>query len=615
MDFNARINRARCFDATSGGGEQVKRELERLKNDPKNKDYLDQVYFALAGIAKKEGRQEEEIVLLNKSIQSSTNNKNQKALSYLELAKIKFAIPEYKPAQLYYDSVIANLSNDYPDYSEILQRRNSLTKLVKFLNIISREDSLQKLARMTPEQQQQAAAELLKKREEEAKKKKEAEEQPANQIFNNDKAMQVDQYNKASGSNWYFYNPQAVSFGFNEFTKRFGNRKLEDNWRRSNKESAVPVAVDDEGVQKQDTAAGKGKGKGGEAKVDPEEQKKELLKNIPSSPEALEKSTTKIIDAYYSAAMLYREQFGDMKSSISMFEELLSRFPKNKYEVQTYYQLFRMFEKSGNTEKADYYKNLIFKEYPTTDYAEILRNPDYAAQLATKKSDLDVFYEETYRKYLNAEYATVIQRRNQAMSKFPENAYQPQFDLLRALCIGRTQPVPQFEASLQEVVRLYPENPVKEQAQNILDYIHNNEGKVTAPPATASETANKKAFTYLPDTTHFVIIVFQNIGGALDGNKLKTKISDFNNTNYSSKALTLQEYMLDHRMKIFVIRELSNKADALAYHSHLYDNDDVYGNVNPTEYKQFVISANNLAEVFKQKKTDEYEDFFRQFYK
>ncbi len=76
MDFNARINRARCFDATSGGGEQVKRELERLKNDPKNKDYLDQIYFALSGIAKKEGRSDEEVELLNKSIQSSTNNNN-----------------------------------------------------------------------------------------------------------------------------------------------------------------------------------------------------------------------------------------------------------------------------------------------------------------------------------------------------------------------------------------------------------------------------------------------------------------------------------------------------------------------------------------------------------
>ena len=119
----------------------------------------------------------------------------------------------------------------------------------------------------------------------------------------------------------------------------------------------------------------------------------------------------------------------------------------------------------------------------------------------------------------------------------------------------------------------------------------------------------------MPDTVHFVVIVFQNIGGALDGNKLKTKISDFNNTNYSNKALILQDYMLDHRMKIFVIRELANKADAMAYHSHLYDNDEVYGNVNPAEYKQFVISANNLAEIFKQKKTDEYEEFFRQFYK
>ncbi|MFM7218108.1 MAG: tetratricopeptide repeat protein [Bacteroidota bacterium] len=611
MDFNCRINRARCFDATSGSGEEVKRELERLKKDPKNKDFLDQIYFALAGIAKKEGRPEEEIELLNLSIQSSTNNRNQKALSYLELAKIEFAKPQYKPAQLYYDSVIANLSNDYPDYSEILQRRNSLTKLVKYLNTIAKEDSLQKLAKMSPEDQAKAAADLLKKREEEAlrKKKEQEQEQPANQIFNNDRQSQVNQFNQQSGSNWYFYNAQAVSFGFNEFTKRYGNRKLEDNWRRSNKESILPQPDGEESAQ--DTSKS---GKQPEAKADPEAQKKELLKNIPSTPEALDKSTNKIIDAYYNAAMLYREQFNDINSSVKMFEEMIARFPKCKYEVQSYYQLYRMFDKAGNTARADEYKNRILNEYPTTDYAEILRNPDYINQLAGRKSEAEVFYEETYRKYLNGEYQTVMQRRTQALTRFPDNQYQPQFDLLRALCIGRTQPLPQFEASLLEVVRVYPEHPVKQQAQDILDYIKNNQGKTTEAPVTANPAADKRNYNYVPDTVHFVAIVFQSIGGALDGARFKTKLSDFNNTNYSSKGLTMQEFMLDHRFKILIVRSFENKQAAMSYHQHLFDNDDVYGSVGPENYKQFAISGNNLPELLRQKKTDEYEGFFRSFY-
>ncbi|MFM2135907.1 MAG: hypothetical protein RL021_1307, partial [Bacteroidota bacterium] len=257
-------------------------------------------------------------------------------------------------------------------------------------------------------------------------------------------------------------------------------------------------------------------------------------------------------------------------------------------------------------------------KYSTTDYAEILRNPSYAQQLGAKKSELEVFYEETYRKYLNGEYPSVIQRRNQALSQFPDNTYMPQFDLLRALCIGRTQPVAQFEASLQEVVRMYPENPVKEQAQNILDYIKSNQGKMPeAPPApeTGKDTLNRRAFTYLPDTVHFVAIIFQNIGGLLNGDRVKTKLSNFNSTNYSTKGLTVQDYMLDHRFKIIVIGNFGNKAEAMGYHTHLLDNDDVYGDVSTDHYKQFAISANNLPEMLRQKKSDDYEDFFRTFYK
>jgi len=77
MAFNARINRARCFDANSKNGDEVKKELAKLQKDPKNKDFLDQIYYALAGLAKKEGKPDEEFENLNKSVRASTTNQNQ----------------------------------------------------------------------------------------------------------------------------------------------------------------------------------------------------------------------------------------------------------------------------------------------------------------------------------------------------------------------------------------------------------------------------------------------------------------------------------------------------------------------------------------------------------
>ncbi|MBK6446731.1 MAG: tetratricopeptide repeat protein [Bacteroidetes bacterium] len=607
MAFNARINRARCFDANSKNGDEVKKELAKLQKDPKNKDFLDQIYYALAGLAKKEGKPDEEFENLNKSVRASTTNQNQKALSYLELAKIYFTKPDYKNAQAYYDSTVTNLSNDHPDYNDVLTRRNSLTKLIRNLNIIATEDSLQGLAKLTPEARQQMVdAKLLA--EEEAKRKLQEEEQ-VNQIFDQARPDQVNQMNKGSGSNWYFYNTQAISFGFNEFTKKWGNRKLEDNWRRSNKESVANV-LEQEGSDSLVTEEKEIK----DPKLAAEKKKQDMLAAIPSTPEAMEKSTRKVIDAYYNAAMIYREQLNDLPASVAMFEELLQKYPDNKYMLQSYYQLYRIYAQIGNAQKSEYYKNIILTKHGDTEYAEIIRNPNYAAERASKKSNLEIFYEDTYRKYLNGEYSDVIKRKGEADVQFPQSILAPQFDFLKTLSIGKTQALPVFEASLNDIIRTYGSDPVKDEAQNILDYIHNTGGNMPEAPALDTSTT-VKLFAYNPDTVHYVIIIFQAIGGPVDGNKLKNKIADFNGVNYGLKGLTMMDMMMDHRNKIMIIKSFPNKTEALSYNSHIYDNDDVYGNTNPESYQQYVISVNNLAALMREKKTDQYEDFYRMFYR
>lgn len=607
MAFNARINRARCFDANSKNGDEVKKELAKLQKDPKNKDFLDQIYYALAGLAKKEGKPDEEFENLNKSVRASTTNQNQKALSYLELAKIYFTKPDYKNAQAYYDSTVTNLSNDHPDYNDVLTRRNSLTKLIRNLNIIATEDSLQGLAKLTPEARQQMVdAKLLA--EEEAKRKLQEEEQ-VNQIFDQARPDQVNQMNKGSGSNWYFYNTQAISFGFNEFTKKWGNRKLEDNWRRSNKESVANV-LEQEGSDSLVTEEKEIK----DPKLAAEKKKQDMLAAIPSTPEAMEKSTRKVIDAYYNAAMIYREQLNDLPASVAMFEELLQKYPDNKYMLQSYYQLYRIYAQIGNAQKSEYYKNIILTKHGDTEYAEIIRNPNYAAERASKKSNLEIFYEDTYRKYLNGEYSDVIKRKGEADVQFPQSILAPQFDFLKTLSIGKTQALPVFEASLNDIIRTYGSDPVKDEAQNILDYIHNTGGNMPEAPALDTSTT-VKLFAYNPDTVHYVIIIYQAIGGPVDGNKLKNKIADFNGVNYGLKGLTMMDMMMDHRNKIMIIKSFPNKTEALSYNSHIYDNDDVYGNTNPESYQQYVISVNNLAALMREKKTDQYEDFYRMFYR
>ncbi len=602
MAFNARINRARCFDAQSQNSNSVKKELQKMAKDPKNKEYLDQVYYALAGISQKENKEEEEIIYLQKSIAASTSNQNQKAISYLELGKIYLSKPDYRTSQLYYDSCITSLGNDHPDYTDILTKRNSLTKLMKALNTIRDQDSLMVLARMTPSEREKAVEDLLKKEDEEQQRKLEEEkEQQVNQLFNTDTKQQ--QPTRGNGSSWYFYNTSAISFGTNDFQRKWGNRKLEDDWRRSNKQ----MNIQEEEVVVEDAKK--------EEIKDPTEareaHKKELLDKIPSDQAAIDKSMGKVIDAYYNAAMIYNEQLNDKLASAKMFEDLLSKYPDNKYKLPAYYQLYRLYLSMKDNQKSDYYKNLLLDKYPDSDYAMIIRNPNFMAEKAAKKSDIELFYEDTYRKYLNGEYASVISSKAQADQMYPGNIYIPKFDMLKTLSIGRTQPVGVFTASLQDIVRNYSEDPVKDQAQDILDYISGlssiDENKIPEKDTVA------RMYNYMDSAPHLLLISFRNVG-PVNSDQLKNKLSNYNTKYYSTKGYSINSQLLDHITQIIIVREFNNKDEAMLYYNGANDNDEIFGNTNPDLYNIFIISDNNFPSFVKDKKIETYQDFFRKFY-
>lgn len=610
MEFNARINRARCYTPYQKKAINIKQELLKMEKDPKNKEYLDQVYYALASIALKEKDEIAAIDYLNKSISASIGNTSQKAQTFLELGRIYLARPLYKTAQAYYDSCVTYISQDHPDYEIVVNKRNSLTRLIRFLNTIEREDSLQQVAKMNGAEVDAKVDDILKKEEEQKRIEKEKENaKSAEQIFGNKTGVP----STATGS-WYFYNPSTISFGFNDFLKKWGNRKLEDNWRRSQKEQELAGSEEFQNTGKPKGPATDSAG-AQEAMAAKEARKLELRGNLPVTPELVEKSNNKIIEAYYNAALIYKDQLDDARASMKMFEELLRRFPHCKYEVQCYYQLYKLYGSAGNQAKSDYYKNLILNEHGDTEYAEMIRNPNYGADKAKEKSKLELYYEETYRKFLNGEYTTVIQRREDALKEFPENSLMPKFDLLKTLSIGRTASLGTFQSSLMDIVRIHPDDPVKDRAQEILDYIESLSEKKAEEIETAlvKDSATLQKYNYNPDTTHFIMVVFPIAG--MNAVEMQKKITDYNNKYFSLKAYSTTNLVLDNKNQVILIRNFFDKADAVAYSNDVYNNDEVYGNLSPDKYQHILISQINYAVLMKDRKMNEYLDFYNRFYK
>ncbi len=619
MEFTAQIKRGKLYDSGSGDSKLIKKQLNKMLRDDKNIEYRDQIYYALAEVADKEGDTPLAINYLDKSIQESVSNSTQKALSYLKRADIYFYKTNYKAAEANYDSAMTFLPKDYPDYALIEDKKKSLTALVVNLNVITLEDSLQAMAKLSEKDRNKAIDGMIAKQEEEEKRKEEEKQEQ----LNNPLPLEAPKTTApANGtSSWYFYNPTTVTFGVGEFNKKWGPRKLEDNWRRSEKEQisvSNVITEDDELVdstESKDNVVAENNG------TKNKKDKNYYLKSIPLTADAQAKSNTKIINAYYNIGSIYKEQLLNNAKSVETFEELLKRYPDNKFKLASYYQLYRTYLTMNDVTKSDYYKNILLKDYPDSEYAKIIKNPGYAKLAMASKSQVENFYAETYQLYSEGKYGAALARCETADTMYAKNYLMPQFDFVKALCIGRLQDIDAFERALTQVTIKYPKEPVKEKAQEMLDLIRkqkNPERAITdtvksTATALVSDTTAKPKFIFKEDGEYYWLVIVEN--GKGDINKFKTKLSDLNEESYSTEELTISSVFLDIAHQLVSVKSFDGKAHAMNYYDFFKDNKAAFADLEAGTYQSFIISAENYTTFYKDKNIEEYQQFFSKNFK
>lgn len=606
LTFYAKIFQAKMYDASAGDSRQILAQLTRMLKDTKNSDYLDQIYYGLAEIAIKDGNTNKAEQLLLKSIAKSTINTEQKGVSSVKLADLYFDMPKYPLAGAYYDSAITYLNKDYPDYEIVLNKKNSLGRLISDYNTIQTEDSLQRVAQLSGSELDKLIKEMMKKAVEEEEKAKEEAENAALNEANSTEVNANALKNTGSGSNWYFYNQQQLTFGFSEFQKKWGTRKLEDNWRRSNKQVVANFNNDEvEG----------GKGGNATAAADtsgPTKSKTWYTKNLPVTKEKVAASNLKIIEAYYDLGIIYKEQLLDLPKAASTFETLNQRFPGNKYEATCYYQLYRLNLAMKDNAAVEKYKNLILSKYPDSDYAQLLRNPQFNAEKTNRMSKIEAYYEETYLAYTEGKYSYALDRCNSADTLIAKSKFKPKFALLRALCVGRLKPVAEFELALKQVVADYPKDSVRIRADEILVVI--NKLKFgDKPPEVVDTAAVKVLYKAGPDKAHFFVVAFDTKD--VNTEQQSATVADFNTKYYESKNYRANYMPFGKNKGMITVRSFKNSAEALQYFTTAQGDYDIFKNLETGTYTYFVISDENYTVLFKEQDTAKYVEFFAQNYK
>ena len=296
--------------------------------------------------------------------------------------------------------------------------------------------------------------------------------------------------NQNRGGVWYFDNPNTLSFGFSEFNRKWGKRKLEDDWRRSDKKSlTIEEAL-------ADTIS--------EDEFDPK-SRDSYLKELPISVEDMKASNQKIIEAYFDAGVIYKEKLSDIPQSISTFETLNARFPNSKNRVMILYFLYRLHTDKSNAEVANDYKILLLKEFPKSDYAQLIKDPNYAGEMAQANHLLDADYEKAYQYYAQSQFEACISLCEEVNKSNPNNPLYPNFDFLKTIAKGFGSTKSNYINALTLIVEKYPKHQVAESAKEILVYLK-LEGLETDK---IELSAGDSPYLDKPKAGHYFILLFK----------------------------------------------------------------------------------------------------------
>ena len=427
LEFNARIAMTEVLSA--GQSKKMIGRLKRMARSDKNKDYLDQVYYAIGNIYLAQKDTTQAINAYERGAAKATRSGIEKGVLLLKLGDIYWTKERYNDAQRCYGQAIGLLDKERKDYEELSNRSKILDELVPFTDAIHLQDSLQSLAKMSEKDRNAAidrTIDALKKKEKEEKRlqaEQNAQEQMSrnggndmgmdNAFSNRPNTTQQNQQDSRNAA-WYFYNQMTVSQGKAQFQKQWGKRENVDNWQRINK---TVVAFQDDTPElteeQQDSIARVEAIEDSLAQVvdsaqnDPH-KREYYMAQIPFTEEQMAESNTIIADGLYNSGVIFKDKLDNLPLSEKQLQRLTSgTYPDFPKMAEAYYHLYLLYMRRGDKSTADSYVDRLRKEHPESEWTTLLTDPYFVENAQMGVHHEDSLYAATYNAFKAARYNEV----------------------------------------------------------------------------------------------------------------------------------------------------------------------------------------------------------------
>lgn len=640
LEFNARIKQTEV--ASDKESNRTIKRLKAMARSPKNKDYLDQVYYAIGNMHMAKKDTLEAIKNYEEGVEKATRAGVEKGILLLHLGDLYWERADYTNAQRCYAEVIGLLEDKETDEYKVVSRRSEvLDELVEHAQAVELQDSLQHLASMSEEERMKVIEQIIERvKEEEEKAKKEAEQ--AERMAAREEALA----NAASRNNtnraptagaglngdrsWYFYNQQLTAQGKGDFQRKWGRRKLEDNWRRRNKTvvntdefATIDYEAEDSLAALVDSIATDSMAMNAvpDSLVTDNKNPQFYIQQIPLTEEAMAESNVILSDGLYNCGLIYKDKLEDFTLAEGAFNRLMKEFPDYQQMEEVYYNLYLMYSRWGKSERASAYLDSLKTIYPMGDYTVLLSDPDYAKNAVYGRHLEDSLYASTYAAYLQGEFTTVAGNAEYASTKYPLGKHRPKFMFLHAMGQLESGDQKGFLENLKTIVEKYPENEITELSGLILKGVQEGRLLRSGSFSAGSIWARRKgglegdsltvdsipSFTVEHTDPYLFILAYEE--GAVNENQLLFEIARYNFSHFMVRNFDIQ-FVKEEGIGMMQVGEFMNYAESYQYMKRLYADERLSKRLEGM--RVLLISKPNYELLRNYYSFDDYQQFYEQ---
>lgn len=635
LEFNARIAMTEVMGASQA--KKMVGKLKRMAASDKNKDYLDQVYYAIGNIYLAQKDTLKAISNYEKGNKKATRSGIEKGVLLLKLGDLYWQQEKFSDAQRCYGEAIGLLDKDRKDYEQLSARSKVLDELVPYTDAIHLQDSLQALAKMSEKDRNAAIDRVIAELKRQEKEQKRLEdEKNAQQTMqrngatgnrnntNRNNTAQTQQNNRQNAV-WYFYNAMAVQQGKQAFEKLWGKRENTDNWQRVNKTVVGNLNGDAEmelteeqkdSIAKAELAQDSLEQLKDSAQNDPH-KREYYLAQIPFTEEQVATSNLTIMDGLYNSGVIFKDKLDNLDLSKKQFTRLETQYPDFEQKADMYYHLFLLYSRLGQHDVAAGYVEKLKAEYPENQWTILLTDPYFKENAQFGVHIEDSLYAATYEAFKADRLLEAKANAQISATRFPLGENRDKFLFIGGLAKLNDGDSKGCVDDMKAVVEKFPQSKLAEMAGMIVNGV--NAGKPlhgarfdlgdvwTRRTAVLADSDSINAKTFDAERNTEFVFMLAYVPDSVDENKLLYQMAKVNFTHYVVRNfdLAIEDANGLRRM---VVRGFRNYDEALQYARGLSEQAGLQQLLSGC--KAIVISDKNLPLLGTNFSYADYQDFY-----